>query len=303
MDRLVTDTARLALGTAQWGLAYGIANRTGRPALDEIAAMAAMARTAGIGTLDTARAYGDSERAIGFLGPGWRVVTKLAPDVAGDDIGADDAAERARASLAASRAALGRDHLDAVLLHRSAHRQESDGAAWKVLREERAAGRIDAIGASVTRVDEAAALLADADVEIVQVPASLLDRRLARTGFFDEAARLGREIFVRSVFLQGAALLEPRTLPPHLSPLGPALDAISDTAEATGIDRAALLLAWARHRLNAARVLIGCETREQLTANLAAWSRPGLADIVRSLEDRVPELPDAVLDPWRWPSP
>jgi hypothetical protein len=74
----------LVLGTAQWGAAYGIANRTGRPPLEEIAAMLEMARRAGIETLDTARAYGTSEAAIGALTEGespFSVVTKLDPDV------------------------------------------------------------------------------------------------------------------------------------------------------------------------------------------------------------------------------
>ena len=75
----------LALGTVQWGLAYGIANRQGRPTPQEVGEILARARAAGVTTLDTARAYGDSEGVIGeFIGdaPDWRIVTKLDPAAA-----------------------------------------------------------------------------------------------------------------------------------------------------------------------------------------------------------------------------
>jgi aryl-alcohol dehydrogenase-like predicted oxidoreductase len=154
----------------------------------------------------------------------------------------------------------------------------------------------------VTRPDEAGALLARAEIEVLQVPASLLDRRLWRAGFFAAAERSGRAVHVRSVLLQGVAHLPADGLPSHLAALGPVLRALDAVAEAHGIGRASLFLGWARHRLGAARVLIGCETRAQLEANLGAWSAPGLEAAVDEAEDRVPELPDAILDPWRWPA-
>ena len=44
MPHLTTRAAGLALGTVQWGSAYGIANRHGRPALEEVAQILDRAR-------------------------------------------------------------------------------------------------------------------------------------------------------------------------------------------------------------------------------------------------------------------
>jgi aryl-alcohol dehydrogenase-like predicted oxidoreductase len=297
----VIDAARLALGTAGWGMRYGVANRTGQPSSDEVAAMGRIAWEAGVRTLDTARAYGSSEEVVGALPEPWRVVTKLAPDVAGATIPAELAEERATASLAASRQALGRKRLDAVLLHRAAHLEESGGGAWRVLVGERESGRVGAIGASVTEVGQAWQLLEAPDVEVVQVPASLLDQRLARAGFFEAAERAGRMIVVRSIFLQGVAHLPADALPGHLAPVAELLRSADAVAAEAGVTRAGLFLGWARHRLGAATILVGCETREQLAANLDAWRAPGVEAAVARIEDRVPDLPDAILDPWRWP--
>lgn len=299
----MSDAARLALGTAQWGFAYGIANRLGPPDTGEVGRIVATGAAAGVHTVDTARAYGSAESVTGAaLDADWRIVTKLAPDVAGPDVDAGEARRRALASLASSRQALRRERLDAVLLHRAEHRTASGGGAWSVLQEEHAAGRIGAIGASVVSAADAPPLLDDDSVRVIQVPASLLDRRLLRAGFFEAAEARGREVFVRSVFLQGAGHLAAAELPAHLAMLGPVLGTIDELAAGAGVSRASLFLAWVRERLGSARAIIGCETAAQLEENLAAWSAGVSDDLLRTCEDRVPELPDAVLDPWRWPS-
>lgn len=296
----MTDAGRLTLGTAQWGLDYGVANRTGRATSEAVAAMLSTARDAGVATLDTARAYGGAEAVIGALADSrWRVITKLAPDVAGPSRSRAEARGLAEASLDASRAALRREQLDAVLLHRAEQRRASGGAAWDVLRSGREAGRIGAIGISVVRVEDAPEAIDDPGVEIVQVPASLLDRRLASAGFFDHA-RQRTEVFVRSVFLQGVAHLPADSLPSHLRSLAPVLGNLDRLAAEVDATRADLFLAWARLRLPDARVVIGCETAAQLETNLDSWTRIELDEVVPAAEELVPDLPDELLDPWRW---
>lgn len=300
----MTFADQLVLGTAQWGIAYGVANRMGRPPPGEVAAILAEARAAGITTLDTARAYGDAERVIGsHAADGWRVVTKLGPDVAAPGVGREEARERARTSLMKSRRSLRRERLDAVLLHRPDHREASGGGAWDVLQSERRAGRIGAIGVSVVAVDEAAGLLDDAEIEIVQVPASLLDRRLHGAGFFAKALGRGVDVMVRSIFLQGVAHLSPDELPTHLSAFRPVLRHLDHVAAEHGVSRPQLFMSWARHRLGGARLVIGCETRTQLRANVEAWRRDDLGHFVDRVEADLPDLPEELLDPWRWPVP
>ena len=63
-------SAELVLGTAQLGLAYGAANRTGQPSEDEANLIVRAAVNAGIRWIDTAAAYGSSEQRIGAAVPG-----------------------------------------------------------------------------------------------------------------------------------------------------------------------------------------------------------------------------------------
>ena len=139
-DMRVRDPRRLSLGGAQWGMPYGIANRSGPPGDAELQAMLARAHAAGVRAIDTARAYGESETRIGraLEAPhDWRIVTKLAPDVHEPGLDIATTLERAHASLEASRTALGLDVLPVFLLHRFAHRHACGGRLWRMLLAER----------------------------------------------------------------------------------------------------------------------------------------------------------------------
>ena len=69
---------RLALGTVQFGLSYGIANQAGQVTRPEAKGMLQLALTSGIDTLDTAITYGDSEMCLGEVGTqDFKLVTKL----------------------------------------------------------------------------------------------------------------------------------------------------------------------------------------------------------------------------------
>lgn len=279
---------RLALGTVQWGMPYGIANRTGVPASAEIEEMLALAARAGVTVIDTARAYGTAEETIGRLTKGsddWRVVTKVDPSVS--------AAE----SVSASMDALGRRPLETVLLH-DATRQDQ----WRDLLELREAGAVLRAGISASTPDEAFAALENADVQVIQVAASLFDQRLERGGFFDLAVERGAEVFVRSVYLQGAAHFRPDALPPHLIPLGAPLRAVHTWARQHQLAPSEVFLLYAM-ALPGVTIVVGCESRPQLEANLRVLRHPRLSgDELSELSELTAGLPEEVLTPSRWPT-
>lgn len=303
------DPRRLVLGSAQWGMPYGIANRSGPPSDAALAAMLRRARVAGLRTIDTARAYGESEARIGHLlasfagSEPWRVVTKLGPDVHAPGLGIAESLERTAESLARSRAALGLEVLPVLLLHRFAHRHACGGKLWRTLLAERDAGRIGQLGVSAATPEEAWAALEDPDVEVLQVAASLLDLRLYRQGFFDRARDLGRTIYVRSLFLQGVAHLEPRTLPPALEPLAEPLRTIRAAARALDQPARRLHLAFARELLAGCLPVVGCETEAQVAELVDDWAAetPGAGDVA-SLVAELPTHDAALVDPSRWPA-
>lgn len=294
--------SRVVLGTVQWGMDYGISNQRGMPSDEELGAMLAEAYQHGVRTLDTARAYGQSEKRIGALldgSPGWRVITKLSPDLGKYGEEPDDIVKAAAESLAESHANLNRPCLDGVLLHRAVQLRLAGGAVWQYLLAQQDAGVIRQLGVSAMTPEEALLALDEPGVRLIQVASSLFDQRLVQLGFFKRAKEQGVEVFIRSVFLQGVAFMHVSELPEFLEPLARPLASIRSWAEARELTVGEALVRYiAGH---GAQLVVGCETQKQLSALLQA-ARKGAFDAeeMQELEQLVPLLPDAVLDPWRW---
>lgn len=76
---------RLALGCAQLGMRYGVANTAGQP--DQAAAreIVAICLASGVRFFDTAQAYGESEAVLGdalAANSAAQVISKLSPETA-----------------------------------------------------------------------------------------------------------------------------------------------------------------------------------------------------------------------------
>ncbi len=291
---------RLALGSAQWGATYGIANTSGPPSEDELARLFAVAIEGGVTTIDTAADYPASEDRIGRLSDGrWRIVTKVTATLEGVE-DPKDAVRLARRSLDTSRRRLRRPVLDAVLLHRAPHRVRWRGAVWQELVEQAQAGRIGRVGVSAGSPAEAFDAIDDPTVGVVQVASSIIDQRLGRAGFFGAADSAGCEIFIRSVFLQGVAHLPVDDLPPHLGDLRDPLNRIRQFAKRKGWKPFGPFLAYAAS-LGTSRILVGSERSAQIVETLAQWAQVNdCIEEVRSLAADIPVFDEQILDPSQW---
>lgn len=228
---------KLALGTAAFGLDYGVTNTSGRVAESEVAAILRAAEELGIAVLDTAAAYGDAEEVLGTRldgTEGFRVVTKL-PPLRADRVGPDE--------LAASSAAFDRslqrlrtDSVYALLVHDADDLlAPGGGALWELMARLRESGRVTRIGASLYTPEQAFSLLDRFGPDVVQAPFSVLDRRLADAGALAALAGAGVEVHARSAFLQGVLLEPPASLPAHLAALAPAVAAVHERAREIGV--------------------------------------------------------------------
>ena len=194
---------RLALGTVQFGLAYGVSNQEGKVSDSELSAILTLARQLGIDTLDTAQAYGDAELRLGTQQTiDFTLVNKLAPGVKASEV---------KPLIEHSLQQLRRSRLDGLLLHRS---QDASLELFSALREQQQEGTVGKLGVSVYSPEELALWLAQGyPLQLVQLPANLLDQRFLRSGWLDRLQDLGCEIHVRSLFLQGLLLMAPELRP------------------------------------------------------------------------------------------
>jgi len=196
---------RIAVGTVQFGLDYGIANKYGQVSVDEIEDIFECAKKNSIDTLDTAIGYGDSESRLGAVGvTQWNVITKL-PALPDSII---DVKSWVRDAIKKSMLRLQVDQLSGVLLHRPSDLLDKHGdRLYSALEELKCDGLIEKIGASVYAPEELGPLYSRYNLDIIQAPFNILDRRLKESGWLDRLSNQGTEIHVRSVFLQGLLLM------------------------------------------------------------------------------------------------
>ncbi len=296
----------LALGTAQLGQPYGIANRTGQPDAETADAVLELALRLGIRYVDTAQAYGRAEEIVGrFLRDSpvagtadVRVITKLAPAV---NVG--DAAELG-ASLEGSWTRLGAQPIWGMLLHAEALLDRWEGQLGETLRDWRERGRITHLGVSVASEEGMRKALEMRDMEIIQMPANAFDRRMRRAGLLAHAEAAGKMMFIRSVFLQGLMLLEPAEAARRLPPAAAAIERLDAFCAEHMADRRGFAVGYARHHAPNALLVIGSETPAQVADNcrLIAQAPPD-PQLYEDWDAVWPDDDPLLVNPARWPAP
>ena len=206
---------RLSLGTVQFGMPYGISNRTGRIPKEEAFKILQYAHENGIDTLDTAYSYGESEERIGdFIaasGRNFNIVSK-APHL--DKHGVSDIEGYCLETLKRLR----KKNIYGYLIHKFddivRHKNQ-----WSKLESLKRKGLVRKIGVSLYNPQDLEYLLSnDTRIDIIQFPYSVFDRRFE--GYFALLKEKNIEIHVRSVFLQGFVFLKPDDLPSSLTKAG-----------------------------------------------------------------------------------
>lgn len=276
------------------------------------AALGMMRRAAdcGVDTFDTARAYGESEKRMGEALAGRksvRTITRLSPL---DDVPPHAIPNVVRAkvdeSIEQSLAALRRDKLDCVLLHRAQHRTAWHGAVWDRLIELLEDGVILSLGVSVQTPAEALGALSCGDVQHIQLPFHILDWRWRAAGVVDRLTeRSSVTVHAHNLFLEGLLTARDPSLWPRLPGFSATsvVDWLDETARVYERESVAdLCLAFARGQGWIDGVVVGMETEEQLEANLRlSVLAPLSAGACAAIEATRPRVALALLDPAQWP--
>ena len=219
--RISSESHRLGLGTVQFGVDYGVGNRHALVAEATAADIIAGAAAQGIGILDTAAFYGNSEQVLGRIvksSDPFRIVTKTAV-VKGDAVDDGDL-ENFQQTFSRSLDTLKRKQVYGLLVHHAADFMKPGGDRLvKFLESQKHEGRTLKVGISVYTGLEIDAVLEKFTPDIVQLPINLLDQRLIESGHLKKLKDKGVEIHARSIFLQGVLLQEPNALPEYFTPM------------------------------------------------------------------------------------
>ena len=307
LGRTDLSVSVLALGTVELGMDYGIRapGHFGRPAEEDAMRLVHMALNCGINLIDTARAYGESERVLGLALHDRRAEVVLATKVAlhqpdGSVPNQPALRQQMLASLQTSLELLQTDYVDVWQIHNVDEAVLARAAeVADVFAEVKQRGQVHWVGGSFYGAELPLAALETDLFDTYQVTYSVLDQRLADR-FFAAAAARDVGVTVRSVLLQGALTARADHLPDHLAPLITRSRRFRELVAAhTTLSPAQVALAFALAHGDISTVLCGMRTTAELTENVqaaAAMLPQSLLDELRALR-----LDDAnLLNPGTW---
>lgn len=253
---------KLALGTTQFGLDYGVYNKRGRIPKKEVFKILRYSFRNGINVLDTAHAYGDSEKIIGEFIRGNKSVFKIVSKLPSCHL--DEVENVFNESLKR----LNLDKIYTYLIHNFKCFSERT-KTWDILKRFKEQGRVEKIGFSLYFPEEIEYLFEkNIHMDIVQVPFSIFDQRFSN--ILPLLKESGIEVYVRSIFLQGLILTDPDELEPSFMKIKHKLLLLRSISQKRNIPLPAICINFALLNKYVEKVLIGVDSKEHLQEDIEA---------------------------------
>jgi uncharacterized protein len=278
-------SSKLILGTVQFGLDYGISNSTGQPLESEVFEMLDLAAESGISILDTADAYGNASEILGKY-------NALYPEKFEINTKFTSSGQSLSEQLEISLAKLQKKHVLAYFYH-----SYNDFVNYAMIQAElkkfKNCGKIANVGLSVYNNVEFRNAIDSEMIDVIQFPFNLLDNRSQRGELMQLAKIRGKELQVRSVFLQGLFFKSPDKLPSKFMTLKPYLQKIHQISKEYKLSIEQLSLLYALQQPEIDYVIIGVDNLKQLKHNLNIMQQnitTEIIDIINQIKVKETEL-------------
>ena len=284
---------KIAIGTVQFGLDYGINNFSGKVKSEEVKKIFQFAAENGINTIDTAEAYGDSENVVGEhtknISHDWEFISKFTLLQEGEML-----TDHFNKSLSK----LNTDHLYGYMVH---HKSQilGDSKVWDQLMELKRKGLVKKIGYTLDLICELEQLLSENKIpDIIQVPYNILDRRFESQ--FEKLKELGVEIHTRSSFLQGIFFADTKNSNSYFEPLFPIINALQAKF---GKGLADVLLQYPNQCTNIDKIVIGTDNCDQFIENYRSLNVKLDSEQIKWIDELVNSysLDEQLILPMYWP--
>jgi aryl-alcohol dehydrogenase-like predicted oxidoreductase len=207
------NVSKIALGTVQFGIDYGVNSVDGQVKPEEVKKILSYAHSKNIDLLDTAPAYGNSEKILGRMDIlNFKVVTKTrhfdSLEIKNNDV------KLLNNDFHHSLKNLKQDSVYGVLIHNAGDLFKPGAEKlFDQLQELKQAKKIVKIGVSVYDHSQLQSILDNFDIDLVQLPFNILDRRMIDSSMLATLRSKSTEVHVRSVFLQGLLLMSEQNRP------------------------------------------------------------------------------------------
>jgi aryl-alcohol dehydrogenase-like predicted oxidoreductase len=249
---------KLALGTVQFGIDYGIANTKGQVQIEEVQSIIDYAKKKGVNMLDTASGYGDSEEVLGKAGiDNFQIITKTTSIKKG----VNGVVRIFHQSLKN----LKQQKVYGLLIHDidEIEHKQFDALLIELARLKQQ-GLVKKIGASVYNSQQIDYILDNFPIDLIQLPINILDQRLVNDESLVKLKKYNVEIHARSVFLQGLLLMPIDTIPSWFNPIKDALKLFHEEAKKQNLTKLQFALGFVQSLTEIDKVVVGVNSLKQL---------------------------------------
>lgn len=298
---LSRKSQELGLGTVQFGLAYGVANESGRVPVDEAVNITRFAGQVGLSLIDTASAYGESELIVGqclraVTNRKFKVVTKTVP-LRTNSVGDADL-QNVQDNFLSSLSKIGPDSVYGLMVHHANDLLVPGGERlFEQLLHWRDQGLVEKIGVSIYDKIQIDQLFAKYSFDLVQLPLNIFDQRLLNNGALSFLHDKGVEVHARSLLLQGVLLMPPEKLPAHLKALSPFLIKFQTLAMKSNMTPLAAAFSFVKQLKEVSVALVGVLSVAHLKECMDAYESKSEFDYLG-----FSQTDDFLIDPRCWPN-
>ncbi|MCP4650686.1 MAG: aldo/keto reductase [PVC group bacterium] len=296
------SSCSIVLGTVQLGFSYGIANKTGQPDQETVNNIVRIAWKQGIREFDTAQDYGVSEQVLGIafeklgISSQARVISKIDPEI--DHCDREVMVKAVETSLTK----MCIPNLFGLMLHKEELLEQWSKGLKDIFLGFRTSGKVKKLGVSVYSPDKAEEALNLEGIDLVQIPSNILDRRFERKNIFELANTKKKQIYIRSVFLQGLILMGEGEIPDYMLFAKPIIDKIKQLSLKLNMSKQELALLYLKQKAPDAKLVIGSETSQQVMKNVDCWRKDASKELVSSVSETFDQVDEKILNPSLWRS-
>jgi len=284
---------KLALGTVQFGLDYGISNTSGQVNFDEVKDILTFAQKNNINTLDTATAYGNSETVIGNICSQaklpFSIVTKLSPSANKNSL-----TEELEMSLKKLKV----PNVYALMLHDVEMLLSSQGPRfYQQLVELKQNHYCQKIGVSVYTPTQLIDVIKNHQIDIVQVPINILDQRFTEPELIKHLKNKNIEIHARSLFLQGLLLMEENNRPLYFNQFNHSFDKLNHFCNSHSLSKLEACISFAKSLPFIDKFVIGVNKLFELKQIINVYNKTSAINFSKYASQE-----QNLINPSYWPS-
>jgi aryl-alcohol dehydrogenase-like predicted oxidoreductase len=287
--------SKIALGTVQFGIDYGINSENGQVSPEEVRNILNYAYSQNIDLLDTALAYGNSEKVLGEANvQNFKVVTKTRhfdnTEISNDDI------DLLKKDFSCSLVDLRQESFYGVLVHNASDLlKPGSEKLFNQLDNLKQAGKIKKIGVSVYDHKQLNSILENFDIDLVQLPFNILDKRMIDSGMLSALQSRDIEVHARSVFLQGLLLMTEQSRPDKFKRWSALWKIWHDWLNDNQITALEATIRYAISVSEISKVLVGVDNVDQLKEIFSASS-----GVLPNIPNELLTNDDDLLNPSNW---